>query len=26
VSKTQSDKKTRAIRYGLEFLWHILKS
>lgn len=26
ISKTQSDKKLKAIKYGLEFLWFILKS
>ncbi len=24
ISKTKSDKKLRAIRYGLEFFWYIL--
>ena len=26
VSKTESDKKIKAIRYGLEFFWFILRS
>jgi hypothetical protein len=26
ISKTQSDKKSKAIRYGLEFFWFILRS
>ena len=26
ISKTKSDKKLRAIKYGLEFFWHILYS
>ena len=24
ISKTQSDKKIRAVRYGLTFFWHII--
>ena len=26
ISKTQSDKKSKAILYGLEFFWFILRS